>query len=159
MSYVMCKVVDLNCFLLKEEGLSTESVPPERGCACVWFRFTAGFDARAPTWRALLECFLSDSYDSICIVLRCEPLHLTSHFLKSLLVAFICLFVFTLPRSGYYYWTKASRTEQIKVKMTIADDEQTADVVIQGDQEEVERCRREVGLMEKGMVYVKGLLE
>ena len=45
------------------------------------------------------------------------------------------------------------------MKMVIADDEQTADVVIQGDQEEIERCRREVGLMEKGMVYVKGLLE
>jgi hypothetical protein len=33
------------------------------------------------------------------------------------------------------------------------------DVVCEGDIEEIERMRRELGLVEKGMVLVKGLLE
>lgn len=63
------------------------------------------------------------------------------------------------PLSGVYYWTKASRKEEIKVKMVVADDESTADVVVQGDDAEVERMRKELALMEKGMIYVKGILE
>eukprot|EP00850_Spirogloea_muscicola_P018169 SM000163S02337 [mRNA] locus=s163:253254:254876:- [translate_table: standard] len=63
------------------------------------------------------------------------------------------------PLSGIYYWTRATRKEEIKVKMVVADDEQTAHVIVQGDDEEVNRLRQELALMEKGMVYVKGLLE
>ncbi|CAM6118461.1 unnamed protein product [Calypogeia fissa] len=63
------------------------------------------------------------------------------------------------PLAGFYYWTRASRKEQIKVKMVVADDESSTDVIIQGDDEQIDRLRRELGLMEKGMVYVKGLLE
>lgn len=43
--------------------------------------------------------------------------------------------------------------------MVLADDESSTDVIIQGDDEQIDRLRRELGLMEKGMVYVKGLLE
>lgn len=45
------------------------------------------------------------------------------------------------------------------MKLVVADDEKTADVIIQGDDEEVNMLRKELNLMEKGMVYVKGILE
>lgn len=63
------------------------------------------------------------------------------------------------PLAGVYYWTKASRKEQIKVKMIMSDDERSTDVVMQGDDEQIDSLRKELGLMEKGMVYVKGILE
>eukprot|EP00897_Mesotaenium_endlicherianum_P006025 jgi/Mesen1/5450/ME000273S04691 len=63
------------------------------------------------------------------------------------------------PLSGAYYWKKASRKEEIKVKMVVSDDENTVDVVVQGDDEEINRLRTELKLMEKGMVYVKGIFE
>ena len=43
--------------------------------------------------------------------------------------------------------------------MTTSDDDSVTDIVVEGDQEEVERLRKELDLMEKGKVYVKGLLE
>uniref|UniRef100_A0A0C9QN25 TSA: Wollemia nobilis Ref_Wollemi_Transcript_19699_1059 transcribed RNA sequence n=1 Tax=Wollemia nobilis TaxID=56998 RepID=A0A0C9QN25_9CONI len=63
------------------------------------------------------------------------------------------------PLAGLYYWRRASRKEQIKVKMVVADDESSADVIVQGDDEQVDQLRKELSLMEKGMVYVKGILE
>lgn len=63
------------------------------------------------------------------------------------------------PLAGIYYWKRASRKEQIKVKMLLSDDETTTDVIVQGDDEQVDMLRRELGFMEKGMVYVKGILE
>jgi hypothetical protein len=45
------------------------------------------------------------------------------------------------------------------VKIVVADDEASSEVVVQGDDEQIDRLRRELGLMEKGMVYVKGILE
>ncbi|KAL2629595.1 hypothetical protein R1flu_014281 [Riccia fluitans] len=66
---------------------------------------------------------------------------------------------FLSPLAGFYYWTKASRKEEIKVKMVVADDETSTDVIIQGDDEQIDRLRRELDLREKGMVYVKGLFE
>lgn len=60
---------------------------------------------------------------------------------------------------GVYYWRKATRTEQIQVKIVVADDETSSEVVVQGDDEQIDRMRRELELMEKGMVYVKGILE
>ena len=41
----------------------------------------------------------------------------------------------------------------------IADNEQTVDIVCEGDIEEIDRMRRELELVEKGMVLVKGILE
>lgn len=63
------------------------------------------------------------------------------------------------PLAGVYYWRRASRKEQIKVKMVIADDESCTDVVVQGDDGQIDEFRKELKLMEKGMVYVKGILE
>lgn len=45
------------------------------------------------------------------------------------------------------------------MKMVMADDESSTDVIIQGDDEQVDRLRREFNFMEKGMVYVKGIFE
>eukprot|EP00249_Psilotum_nudum_P005683 c19117_g1_i1 orf=247-1170(-) len=63
------------------------------------------------------------------------------------------------PLAGVYYWIKASRKEQIKVKMVVADDETSMDVIVQGDDEQVDQLRKELKLMEKGMVYIKGIFE
>ncbi len=43
--------------------------------------------------------------------------------------------------------------------MVTSDDEQTTDIIVQGDEEEIDRMRRELDLNEKGMVKVKGILE
>jgi len=63
------------------------------------------------------------------------------------------------PASYVYYMSRAERVEQVKVKMVTSDDEKTTDIVLEGDQEEVERLRKELDLKEKGKVYVKGILE
>ncbi|WCJ40242.1 cofactor assembly of complex C [Euphorbia peplus] len=63
------------------------------------------------------------------------------------------------PLAGAYYWKRASRKEQIKVKMTVAEDGNLSEVVVQGDDQQVEQMRRELQLSEKGMVYVKGIFE
>lgn len=63
------------------------------------------------------------------------------------------------PLAGAYYWTKASRKEQIKVKMLVADDGKLSEIVVQGDDQQVEQMRKELQLSEKGMVYVKGIFE
>ncbi|GMI98141.1 hypothetical protein HRI_003483500 [Hibiscus trionum] len=60
---------------------------------------------------------------------------------------------------GAYYWKRASRKEQINVKMLVADDGTVSEVVVQGDDQQVDQMRKEVKLSEKGMVYVKGLFE
>jgi len=46
-----------------------------------------------------------------------------------------------------------------QVKMVTADDEQTTDILVEGDKEEIDRMTKELQLMEKGKIYVKGLLE
>ena len=43
--------------------------------------------------------------------------------------------------------------------MTTSDDDLVTDIAVEGDQEEVERLRKELDWREKGKVYVKGLLE
>ena len=63
------------------------------------------------------------------------------------------------PLSGSYYMENAGRKEQMKVKMVTADDDMTTDIIVEGDVEEIERMRRDLNLVEKGMVYVKGVLE
>ena len=40
-----------------------------------------------------------------------------------------------------------------------AFDELTSDIVVQGDDEEIERFQKTLDLREKGMVFVKGILE
>ena len=63
------------------------------------------------------------------------------------------------PAAGYYYWSKSGRVEKIEVKMVTSDDDATTEIIVLGDDEEVESFRKELDLMEKGKVYVKGLLE
>ncbi|XP_057982545.1 protein COFACTOR ASSEMBLY OF COMPLEX C SUBUNIT B CCB1, chloroplastic [Malania oleifera] len=64
------------------------------------------------------------------------------------------------PLAGAYYWKRASRREQIKVKMIVEDDGGTlSEIVVQGDDQQVEQMRKELQLSEKGMVYVKGIFE
>eukprot|EP01023_Acetabularia_acetabulum_P004449 TRINITY_DN1185_c0_g1_i1.p1 TRINITY_DN1185_c0_g1~~TRINITY_DN1185_c0_g1_i1.p1 ORF type:complete len:293 (-),score=38.94 TRINITY_DN1185_c0_g1_i1:121-999(-) len=63
------------------------------------------------------------------------------------------------PLAWFYYFQRGTRQEEVRVKMVTADDENTTDIVIEGDQEEIDRFRRELELMEKGKVYVKGVLE
>lgn len=63
------------------------------------------------------------------------------------------------PLSTWYYYKNADRQEEFSVKMVTADDEMTTDILVQGDEEEIERMSRELQLMQKGMVYVPGILE
>ncbi|XP_068652132.1 protein COFACTOR ASSEMBLY OF COMPLEX C SUBUNIT B CCB1, chloroplastic [Aristolochia californica] len=63
------------------------------------------------------------------------------------------------PLAGAYYWKRASRKEQIKVKLTVDDDGSLSEIVVQGDDQQVEQMRKELQLSEKGMVYVKGIFE
>jgi len=63
------------------------------------------------------------------------------------------------PLAGSYYLSRGTRNEQCRVKMVAADDESTVDIIVEGDQEELDRFAEELSLMEKGKVRVKGLLE
>ncbi|KAM4132273.1 hypothetical protein ACJW30_01G237600 [Castanea mollissima] len=63
------------------------------------------------------------------------------------------------PLAGAYYWKRASRKEQIKVKLLVAEDGTLSEIVVQGDDQQVEQMRKELQLSEKGMVYVKGIFE
>ncbi|KAM1357528.1 hypothetical protein EV1_044289 [Malus domestica] len=63
------------------------------------------------------------------------------------------------PLAGAYYWKRASRKEQIKVKMMVKDDGAESEIIVQGDDQQVEQMRKELQLSEKGMVYVKGIFE
>lgn len=63
------------------------------------------------------------------------------------------------PLSGVYYFQNADRSEKVQVKLVTSDDDLVTDMIVQGGDEEVERMTKELQLMEKGMVYVKGLFE
>ena len=63
------------------------------------------------------------------------------------------------PIAGKYYLDNAERTDQITVKITTEDDETSSEVVVQGNDEEVNRLQKALDLREKGKVYVKGALE
>ncbi|KAL5979679.1 hypothetical protein ACLOJK_019590 [Asimina triloba] len=53
--------------------------------------------------------------------------------------------------TGAYYWQRASRKEQIKVKMMVGDDGTLSEIIVQGDDVQVEEMRKELKLSEKGM--------
>lgn len=63
------------------------------------------------------------------------------------------------PLAGIYYWTRASRKEQIQVKIMLGDDGSLSEIIVQGDDQQVDLMRRELQLTEKGMIYVKGMFE
>lgn len=43
--------------------------------------------------------------------------------------------------------------------MIVGEDKTLSEVVVQGDDQQIEEFRKELQLSEKGMVYVKGLFE
>ncbi|KAL6751984.1 hypothetical protein V8C86DRAFT_3029841 [Haematococcus lacustris] len=63
------------------------------------------------------------------------------------------------PAAWFYYFQKGERVEEVRVKMVTADNEETTDITVEGDIEEITRFSKELDLVEKGMVRVKGLLE
>lgn len=63
------------------------------------------------------------------------------------------------PLAGKYYLDNAERDEQVTVKIVTEDDESFSDVIVQGDDEEIERFQKTLDLREKGMTYVKGIFE
>ena len=82
------------------------------------------------------------------------------------------------PLAGWYYWSRANREEevrylrlshqnsisryvcpQINVKVVTSDDERVTDIIVEGDEEELDRFCKELDLQEKGKVYVKGIME
>lgn len=61
------------------------------------------------------------------------------------------------PAAGWYYWSRGTRNEQCKVKMVASDDDKTIDIIVEGDQEELDRfaqVRRAVWKHERGGVHV-----
>lgn len=123
---------------------------------------SGGRGARRQT-SSLAACLGTPASFNCCLLSLGGTLTALSRCARSASCAFILLCSFSVPhplsRSGLYYWQRSQRTEQVQVKMVTADDERSADVIIQGSDEEVERLRRELKLMEKGMVYVKGIFE
>ncbi|KAG1668810.1 hypothetical protein FOA52_004904 [Chlamydomonas sp. UWO 241] len=63
------------------------------------------------------------------------------------------------PGAYAYYMSRGTRQEEVRVKMVTLDDEQTTDITVEGDIEEILRMAKELDLVEKGMVRVKGILE
>ena len=63
------------------------------------------------------------------------------------------------PAAWFYYMSRGNREEEVRVKMVIADNEETTDIIIEGDIEEITRLSKELNLVEKGMIRVKGILE
>lgn len=63
------------------------------------------------------------------------------------------------PVAGKFYLDNAERTDEVTIKLITEDDELITDVVVQGDDEEVDRFQRTLNFNEKGMVRVKGLFE
>lgn len=43
--------------------------------------------------------------------------------------------------------------------MVTSQDELITEIIVEGDEEELDRFRKELNYMEKGKIYVKGLLE
>lgn len=63
------------------------------------------------------------------------------------------------PLAGKYYLDNAERTDQVTVRIVTEDDESSSDVVVQGDEEEIERLQKTLNFREKGMVYVKSIFD
>lgn len=143
-----CSLVSLACL-----GLVLSIAVPDIGEK--WYLLTIFSPLAYEFLSHHLSC--SSSMDAYAVLIRASSLSL------SLLVAFLSKVEIKEGNvsgcRGVYYWTRASRKEQIQVKIIVADDESSTDVIVQGDDEQIDRLRRELSLMEKGMVYVKGLFE
>jgi len=63
------------------------------------------------------------------------------------------------PYAGLYYWKSGDRVDEIKVKLTSNDDETENDIAIEGNDDEIDRMWRALGLTQKGMVKIEGILD
>lgn len=45
------------------------------------------------------------------------------------------------------------------MKLIVGDDGTLSEIIVQGDDQQVEEMRKDLKFSEKGMVYVKGILE
>lgn len=45
------------------------------------------------------------------------------------------------------------------MKMVTAEDESVTDIIVEGDEEELDRFSQELQMLEKGKIKVKGILE
>mmetsp|Transcript_5511 Transcript_5511/g.15547 ORF Transcript_5511/g.15547 Transcript_5511/m.15547 type:complete len:300 (-) Transcript_5511:133-1032(-) len=62
------------------------------------------------------------------------------------------------PYAGLYYWRSGDRLDDIKVKLLSSDDDTENEIVVEGNDDEIERMWRTLDLREKGMVKVEGIL-
>jgi len=69
------------------------------------------------------------------------------------------LLVLLSPYAGIYYWRSGDRVDDIKVKLQASDDETENEIIIEGNDEELDRLWRALELTEKGMVKVEGILD
>merc|ERR1712127_689114 len=63
------------------------------------------------------------------------------------------------PYAGLYYWKSGDRVDDIKVKLSVTDDNMENEIAIEGNDEELDRFWRALDLREKGMVKVEGILD
>jgi hypothetical protein len=63
------------------------------------------------------------------------------------------------PYAGIFYWNNAQREDTFKVKMETSDDGQSTAVIAQGGKEDLERFAKQLGFVERGKVYVRGIFE
>lgn len=63
------------------------------------------------------------------------------------------------PYAGVYYWKAGDRIDDCEVKLSTNDEETQNEIAVQGSEEELERMWRTLGLQEKGMIKVEGLLD
>lgn len=63
------------------------------------------------------------------------------------------------PYAGFYYWNKASREDEARVRLEVSDNEEKIEVSLIATKEEQERFSSALKYNEKGMIRVKGIFE
>jgi Cofactor assembly of complex C subunit B len=63
------------------------------------------------------------------------------------------------PYAGVYYWSSGDRVDEISFKLSTTDDDSENEIIVQGNDEEIERMWRTLEWQEKGMVKVEGILD
>jgi hypothetical protein len=63
------------------------------------------------------------------------------------------------PYAGFYYWNRAAREDEARVKLEVSDNEERIDVSVIATKEEQERFSSALKYNEKGMIRVKGIFE
>ena len=63
------------------------------------------------------------------------------------------------PYAGFYYWNRASREDEARVRLEVSDNEEKIEVSLIATKEEQERFSSALKYDEKGMIRVKGIFE